>query len=457
MMGQQPRTDSLFYYFRLEDQIPDEHLLKRLDRFIDFGFVRERLRDTYSAIGRPSIDPEVLLRLLLVGYLYGITSERRLIEEVRMHLAYRWFSRLGFEREIPDHSTFSKNRHGRFRGVGVFLEVFEEIVRRCLEAGLVEGKRLTVDGTMVTANASPQRGTKPERLGEVAKVSRTVRDYLADLARENPVSEDENKPAPRSVAARYISTTDPDACWASKLGARSVPSYLNHYLIDNASCIILGVEATQARFRQETLAARRMLARVKERFGICAEGVGADKAYGSGEFLAWLLERSIQPYIPVIDRSHQTHRHFTRDQFQYDQVENVFRCPQGQTLRYRGMDRQAQGYLYQTAESQCRGCPVKKRCTGGSTRRLFVHWHEPARQTARELAQTSAYACSKRERNKIEALFSELKLRVGLRRVRLRRLWNVSEQFYLAATAQNLKRLVRFLAQRASVPIPCST
>ena len=457
MMGQQPRTDSLFYYFRLEDQIPDDHLLKRLDRFIDFGFVRERLRDTYSAMGRPSIDPEVLLRLLLVGYLYGITSERRLIEEVRMHLAYRWFSRLGFEREIPDHSTFSKNRHGRFCGAGVFLEVFEEIVRRCLEAGLVEGKRLTVDGTIVTANASPQRGTEPERLGEVAKVSRTVRDYLADLARENPVSEDKEKPAPRSVAARYVSTTDPDACWASKLGGRSVPSYLNHYLIDNASCVILGVEATQARFRQETLAARRMLARVKERFGIRAEGVGADKAYGSGEFLAWLLERNIQPYIPVIDRRHQTHRHFTRDQFQYNQVENVFLCPQGQTLRYRGMNHQSQGYLYQTKESQCRDCPVKKRCTRGSTRRIFVHWHEPARQTARDLAQTPAYACSRRERNKIEALFSELKLRVGLRRVRLRRLWNVSEQFYLAATAQNLKRLVRFLTQRESVPIPCST
>ena len=271
------------------------------------------------------------------------------------------------------------------------------------------------------------------------------------------MSENEEKPAPRSVAARYLSTTDPDACWASKYGTRSVPSYLNHYLIDNASCIILGVEATQARFRQETLAARRMLTHVKERFGVSPEGVGADKAYGSGEFLAWLLERSIQPYIPVIDRRHQTHRRFTRDQFQYDPVENVFRCPQGQALRYRGMDRQAQGHLYQTAESQCRGCPVKKRCTGGSTRRIFVHWHEPARQTARELAQTPAYACSKRERNKIEALFSELKLRVGLRRVRLRRLWNVSEQFYLAATAQNLKRLVRFLAQRESASVPCIT
>src|SRR6202040_3360226 len=184
MMGQQTRTESLFYYFRLEDQIPEDHLLRLIDQHVELSFVRERLKGLYSSTGRPSIDPEVLLRLLLVGYLYGITSERRLMEEVRMHLAYRWFSRLGFEREIPDHSTFSKNRHGRFRGVGVFLEVFEEIVRRCLEAGLVEGKRLTVDGTMVIANASPQHGAKPEQLGQIAKVSRTVREYLADLARE---------------------------------------------------------------------------------------------------------------------------------------------------------------------------------------------------------------------------------------------------------------------------------
>src|SRR6266849_1116816 len=184
MMGHLARTESLFYYFRLEEQIPEDHLLRLIDRHIDLSFVREQLKGLYSSTGRPSIDPEVLLRLLLVGYLYGITSERRLVEEVRMHLAYRWFTRLGFEQEIPDHSTFSKNRHGRFREAGIFLEVFEEIVRRCLEAGLVEGKRLTVDGTVVTANASPQRGAKPEHLEEVAKVSRTVREYLAEVAQE---------------------------------------------------------------------------------------------------------------------------------------------------------------------------------------------------------------------------------------------------------------------------------
>jgi transposase len=164
MMGQQPRTDSLFYYFRLEDQIPEDHLLRLLDHHVDLSFVRERLKNFYSSTGRPSIDPEVLLRLLLVGYLYGITSERRLLDEVRMHLAYRWFTRLGFEQEIPDHSTFSKNRHRRFRQSGVFQEVFEEIVRRCL----------AVDGTLVAADASARSRVAREELVEVAQLSRTV-------------------------------------------------------------------------------------------------------------------------------------------------------------------------------------------------------------------------------------------------------------------------------------------
>jgi hypothetical protein len=307
------------------------------------------------------------------------------------------------------------------------------------------------------ANASPQRGVKREQLPEVAKVSQTVREYLAEVAQQNPMSEpEEHPPARNSVAARCVSPTDPDACWASKWGP-AVPSYYDHYLIDNPSCINLGVEATPARFRQETLAARRMLQQVKEKFGISPESLGADKAYGSGEFLAWLLEQSIQPHIPVIDRRHQTHRRFTRDQFQYDPGEDVFRCPQGQPLRYHSMNRQNQGSIYRTTGSQCRGCPVKKRCTPAPFRKIFVHWYERARQVARDLVPTPAYAQSRRDRNKIEALFSELKLRVGLRRARLRRLWNVAEQFYLAATAQNLKRLVRFLAQREPLLSVCTT
>src|SRR5215472_404135 len=132
MMGQHDRSESLFYYFRIEDQVPENHLLRLIDRHVSFDFVQEKLRDSYSDTGRPSIDPEVLLRILLLGYLYGITSERKLLEELGMHLAWRWFTGLSFDQEIPHHSTFSKNRHGRFQASKLFEQLFEQIVRQCV-------------------------------------------------------------------------------------------------------------------------------------------------------------------------------------------------------------------------------------------------------------------------------------------------------------------------------------
>lgn len=455
MMGQQPRTEPLFYYFRLEDQIPEDHLLRQIDRYVDFSFVRERLKSFYSPTGRPSIDPEVLLRLLLVGYLYGITSERRLMEEVCLNLAYRWFTRLGLEQEVPDHSTFSKNRYGRFRQSGMFREVFEEIVRRCLEEGLVQGRNLAVDGTLIAADASPRSRVLQERLEEAARVSRTAQEYLAELEQQNPVSETESPGTSPEAASRKVSTTDPDAAWAFKGGPAGF-AYYDNYLIDTASRVILAVEATPARFRQEMLAARQMLEQV-EKLGLRPDSLGADKAYGSGEFLAWLLTRGIQPHIPVIDRRHQTHGRFTREQFRYDPRENVYYCPDGKPLRYSRPHRRGQKYMYCATAMQCQNCPQKNRCTPGSFRTLVVHWEEPAREAVRALAGTPAYVRSQRERGKIEALFSELKQRLGLRRVRLRRLWNVAEQFLLAATAQNIKRLVKFLAQHQPPLQPCTT
>jgi transposase len=439
MMGQQTRTESLFYYFRLEDQIPQDHLLRLIDHYVDFHFVRERLKSFYSSTGRPSIDPEVLLRLLLVGYLYGITSERRLLEEVRMHLAYRWFTRLDFSQEIPDHSTVSKNRHGRFRQSSVFREVFEAIVRRCLEAGLVEGQSLVVDGTMVRADASGDSRVPRERLAEVAQVSRTVQQYLAELELQNPIPNGET-----------VSTTDPDAAWCSKGGPARL-AYYDNYLIDTKSRVILAVEATPARFHQETVAARRMLEQV-EKLGLRPQSLRADKGYGSGEFLAWLLNRGIQPHIPVIDRRHQTKGYFTQEHFRYEPTENAYYCPEGKPLRYIGPARTSQGNIYRSTELQCRDCPQKKLCTSGTCRKILVNWHEPEREMVRSLVGTPAYQHSHRACYKIEALFAELKQRMRLERVRLRRLWNVAEQFQLAATAQNIKRLVRFLIQRPPTP-----
>jgi transposase len=169
MMGQHDRSEALFYYFRLEDHVPETHLLRLIEKHISFAFVRARLKQSYSETGRPSIDPELLLRILLIGYLYGITSERKLVEELRMHLAWRWFTGLGFDQEIPHHSTFSKNRHGRFQESKLFEQLFEQIVRQCVEVGLVQGQHLSVDGSFIEANAAKESRIPREQLAEAAQ------------------------------------------------------------------------------------------------------------------------------------------------------------------------------------------------------------------------------------------------------------------------------------------------
>src|SRR5438876_683750 len=166
MMGHHSRAESLFYYFRLEDQVAENHLLRLIDRHVNLEFIRQQLKDSYSGTGRPSIDPELLLRILLLGYLYGISSERRLVEELRMHLAWRWFTGLGFDQEVPHHSTFSKNRHGRFKESKLFQPLFEQIVKQCVEVGLVQGKHLSVEGSFVEANASKESRIPREQLAE---------------------------------------------------------------------------------------------------------------------------------------------------------------------------------------------------------------------------------------------------------------------------------------------------
>src|SRR5438552_6279350 len=248
MMGQHDRSESLFYYFRIEDQVPQNHLLRFIDRYVSFDFVREKLRASYSETGRPSIDPEVLLRILLLGYLYGITSERKLLEELRMHLAWRWFTGLGFEQEIPHHSTFSKNRHGRFQESNLFQELFERIVEQCIAAGLVEGEQMSVDGSFIMANASHHSRIPREQFTEAAQVNYGARKYLEELEQENgdgePIHQQDK-----------VSTTDPDSTYLTKGNRAAELGYFDNYLIDNESCVIVGVQATAARLSQESAAA----------------------------------------------------------------------------------------------------------------------------------------------------------------------------------------------------------
>src|SRR5215468_5206428 len=353
MMGHHSRSEALFYYFRLEDHVPENHLLRLIDKHISFDFVREGLKESYSDTGRPSIDPELLLRILLIGYLYGITSERRLVEELDMHLAWRWFTGLGFDQEIPHHSTFSKNRHGRFQE----SKLFEQIVRQCIEVGLVQGKQLSVDGTFVEANAAKESRVPREQLAEAAQVHHTLRQYLKELQEQNPVEEPVHK-------QDQVSTTDPDSTYATKGGTPARLGYYDNYLVDNQSCVIVGVQATAARMSQETVAAQDMLARFTEWQGRKPESVAADTTYGNGEFLQWLAERNITPYMRTRDSIHRKNSPFYGpDRFTYQPESNSYLCPAGEQLNYGGRSLRNRTKVYIGTRKRCGGCALKAHCT----------------------------------------------------------------------------------------------
>jgi transposase len=447
MMGHHSRSEALFYYFRLEDQIPENHLLRLIDKHVSFEFVRQQLKDSYSETGRPSIDPELLLRILLIGYLYGISSERKLVDELRMHLAWRWFTGLGFDQEIPHHSTFSKNRHGRFQESKLFEELFAQIVRQCVEVGLVQGKHLSVDGSFVEANAAKESRIPREQLAEAAQVNQTVRQYLQEVEEQNPVEEPVH-------TQDQVSTTDPDSTYATKGGTPARMGYYNNYLIDNESCVIVGVQATAARMSQETVAAQDMLTRFAQWQGREPESVAADTTYGNGEFLQWLVDRSITPYMRTRDSAlRKNNPGYGPERFTYQSESNSYRCPAGEHLNYVGLNIRNRTHAYIGSAKRCGACSQKAQCTTGRYKYLAIHIHESARQRARDLANTPEFSRAQRQRKKVEALFAELKNQIGLRRLRLRRLRFVREQFFLAAVAQNLKRLVRFLHPPTSTPV----
>ena len=379
--------------------------------------------------------------MLLIGHLYGITSERELVEELGMHLAWRWFTGLGLDQEIPHHSTFSKNRHGRFQESKLFEEMFAHIVRQCVEVGLVQGKHLSVDGSFVEANAAKQSRIPREQLAEAAQVNQTVRQYLVELEQQNPSAEPVHK-------QDQVSTTDPDSTYATKGGTPARLGYYDNYLVDNHSCVIVGVQATAARMSQETVAAQDMLTRFSECQGGGPESLAADTTYGNGEFLQWLADRNITPYMRTRDSIHRKRSpFFAPDRFTYEPEHDCYICPAGQPLNYGGRSHRNHAWTYIGTPKRRGPCPLRPQCTSAAFRCLVIHQHEPARQRARELVDTPGFVKAQRQRKKVEALFAELKNQIGLRRLRLRRLKFVREQFYLAAAAQNIKRLVRFLCK----------
>ena len=403
MMGRQVGEAQLFYIFSVDRHVPADHLLRRVDAVLDLSFIRTSLAEHYSCTGRPSIDPELMIRMLLVGYLYGIRSETRLCEEVHLNLAYRWFCRLGLDGDVPERSSFSKNRHGRFREGDLFRRLFEEVVRCCVAAGLVGGTSAAVDGSVVEADASRERRLPGDRLPEAwsnrESQAQPIRAYLEALDAASAPARDE----PNQAAPKHISETDPQAAWSIKTGQGRF-RYETNYLVDTAHAVILDVEATPARLSQEIVAAKRMLQRTRDRLGLMPQRLAADGSYGTGPFLSWLVERGVEPHVPVLERKHQTKGKLTRDAFAFDRKRNLFICPTGRELTYRGAHYAGRVHTYRSNAADCAGCPERQGCTSGRVRTIVRLFDEDARDHVRRLRDTPAYAQSCRERKKVEML-----------------------------------------------------
>jgi transposase len=441
MMGQQVEQGSLFYDFSLDRHVPADNLLRSIDRFVELSVVRRELTPFYSSLGRPSVDPELMIRMLIVGYCFGIRSERRLCEEVHLNLAYRWFCRLGLDGDVPDHSTFSKNRHGRFRESDLLRRVFEAVLSRCIDEGLVGGEGFAVDASLVKADANRQRCVEGKKGLPSEASSRAIDEYMAVL-------DDAAFGAATDVTPKFISPADPAARWTGAHGGLAFFAYSTNYLIDLDHAIIVDVEASTAVRQAEVTAAKTMIERTRDRFGLHPVRLAGDSAYGSAETLNWLAhDQGIEPHVPVVDKSRRTDGTFSRSDFTYDHEGDVYICPAGKGLTSTGtLVNDGATLLYLASKHDCDACPLKPRCCPNTpARRVPRSIYEGARDRARDVAKTDAYLTSRRQRKKVEMLFAHLKRILRLDRLRLRGPRGARDEFLLAATAQNLRKLAKLI------------
>jgi DDE family transposase/transposase-like protein DUF772 len=350
-----------------------------------------------------------------------------------LHLAYRWFCRLDLDDTVPDHSTFSINRHGRFRDSDIFRYVFETVVWACMDAGLVKGEGFAVDASVMEADASRYHGVKPEEADWSApeRQTRAVAEFLSSLDDEDP---DADRKLPK-----VISPTDPCSAWTAKANKRVQFGYGLNYMIDVEHAVIVDVEATPARTYDEVAATRTMIDRTEKAFGLKPERLTADTAYGTGKLLAWLLGKGIAPHIPVWERYQRNDGMFPRSDFTYDAERDVYVCPNGRPLRTSGTvhDGRVRNYLSQSAD--CRVCKLKERCTRAPFRKIARDINEDARDHARSLKGTPEFERSSDQRKKVEMRFAHLKTHHRFERMRLRGLSGARDEFHLAAIVQNLK------------------
>jgi transposase len=458
MMGRQENGQGQFFYsFNLDKVVPPDHLVRQIDCLLDLSWVHKELAAYYSHTGRPSIDPVLMIRMLIVGYVFAIRSERRLCAEVQVNLAYRWFCKLGIEDAIPDHSVFSRARHERFRESDALRRVFESVVAQCIACGLVGGEGFSIDASLIKADVDKKKrvpGDQPIAWPKAEEASRAVREYLGVLdatrREEERGSEDDNGPSNGSSRARppkEVSLTDPQAAWVTRKGIDPFFAYDANYLIDNKAGIIVDAEGTRANRAVEIAITETMVERIKRRFALHPQRLAGDTVYGAVRLLKWLVDRSITPHVPVWDKSARPDGTFSRADFIFDQERNVYICPGGAELTSTGNIDQGHIVYYRANKHDCSNCLLKPKCTTAPMRKVTRDLNEDVRDRVRALASTEAFQQSRRERKKVEMRFAHMKHILKLDRLRLRGLSGARDEVLLTATAQNLRRLAKLLCR----------
>ena len=428
----------------LEQLVPKNHLLRRIDESIDFSFIRKLCEPLYSSTtGRPAIEPEVLFRMLFVGYLYGIRSERRLEEEINYNMAYKWFCGLSLTEKAPDATTLSVNRKRRFRDNNIPEQIFNEILRQAIQKGLVGGEILYTDSTHVKAKANKHKKV-------TAVVSRTPKTYLEELDEaieqdrealgKKPFDKkDDDDDSPTKEIQQ--SKSDPESGQLHKEGKPDGFHYSEHRTVDSKHNIVVNVRITPANVNDVDPVSD-ILDDVKKRLGYLPAYMGLDAGYHNTRTAHQIASKGIQMVVGYRRHTHKG-EHFGKYRFLYAREQNAYICPQKHLLTWKTTNRE--GYREYWSDSKtCKECPYRSECFSlNATRRLVTrHVWQDALEQADAFTKTAAgKRIYKWRKETIELSFAEAKELHGLRFARMLGIRNMYEQSFLTAAVQNMKRI----------------
>ncbi|MCS1352069.1 IS1182 family transposase [Mechercharimyces sp. CAU 1602] len=448
MLRSTNHTQSEMEFVCIEELVPQDHLLRKIDQYIDFSFITEKVRPLYCENnGRPSIDPIVLFKMMFIGYLYGIRSERQLEREVRVNVAYRWFLGLHLTDPVPDHSTISWNRRTRFKGTSIFQEIFDEIVLQAMNHRMVGGRVLMTDSTHLKANANKRKFKKERVKGQtrayLEELNQAIEEDRKDHGKK-PLKEKEEVKETKEVK---VSSTDPESGYMYREGKPEGFFYLDHRTTDIKYNIITDVHVTAGNVH-DSIPYLERLDRQKQRFQFEVEAVALDAGYLTNPICKGLSDRNIFGVIGH-RRYSPTKGLMPKWKFQYDETNDTYLCPNRQTLAYSTTDRQ--GYRqYKSDPKNCSTCSLLTSCTRSRNHQkvLTRHvWEEHKEKVRTNRLSSEGKLLYKKRKETIERSFADGKELHGLRYCRLRGRENVEEQALMTATAQNIKKIANHLAR----------